>query len=237
MKILFLLLWFVLSSAHSMNITARSWIETDIHGNLIQGYNASEVRSIASITKLMTAMVVIDSNQDMNQKIGRYSREDLIQLVLVKSDNRAATALCKAFPGGYKECIRLMNAKAASLAMYNTVFVDSTGISSLNRSTAIELLQLVIEASKYPAIVKASQTPVLYLKPGKQTLSFRNTNPLVGQRQDIIVSKTGTTTAAGGCIVMMVDTVYGKRIIVVLGSKAGKRIPEAEFIAVNTRSN
>ena len=235
MKKFLLVFWLMCGNAFSMSITAQSWIETDIDGNLIQGFNVSEVRSIASITKLMTAMVVIDSNQDMNQKIGRYSRGDLIQLALVKSDNNAATALCKAFPGGYQECIKQMNARAESLAMFNTRFVDSTGISSFNRSNALELLQLVIESSKYPAIVKASQTPVLYLRSGKHTHSFKNTNPLIGQRHDFIISKTGTTTAAGGCIVLMVDTIHGKRLVIVLGSKTGKRIPEAESIALNTK--
>jgi len=89
----------------------------------------------------------------------------------------------------------------------------------------------VFESSHYPEIVKASQTAILNIQTGKKTQSFNNTNPIVGKRHNFIVSKTGTTNAAGGCIVMMIDTDKGRRIVIVLGSKNGKvRIPEAEYI-------
>jgi D-alanyl-D-alanine endopeptidase (penicillin-binding protein 7) len=105
----------------------------------------------------------------------------------------------------------------------------------MNISTALDLLSLVFEASNYPEIVKASQTAVLSIKVGKKTLHFNNTNPIVGKRHNFIISKTGTTNAAGGCIVMMLDTNVGRRIVILLGSKDGKvRIPEAEFIALYT---
>jgi D-alanyl-D-alanine carboxypeptidase len=101
----------------------------------------------------------------------------------------------------------------------------------MNISTALDLLRLVFEASHYSEITQASRTAVLTIKSGKQSQSFNNTNPIVGKRHSFIVSKTGTTNAAGGCIVMMVDTDVGRRIVIVLGSKNGKvRIPEAEFI-------
>ena len=235
MKSLVLIVLLFVSNAFAVNITAQSWLETDDKGNLIEGSNITEVRSIASITKLMTVMAVIDSNPNMQEKIGKYTREQLIQMALVKSDNNAAKALCDNFPGGRFECIKYMNSKAIYLGMLRTKFVEPTGLSPMNISTALDLLRLVFESSHYPEIVKASQTAVLTVKTGKQIQTFNNTNPIVGKRHNFIVSKTGTTNAAGGCIVMMVDTEVGRRIVIVLGSKNGKaRIPEAEFIALQS---
>ena len=231
MKALIFSTLLLVSNAFAVNITAHSWLETDDQGNLIEGSNITEVRSIASITKLMTVMAVIDSNPNMQEKIGKYTREQLIQMALVRSDNNAAKALCDNFPGGRFECIKYMNSKAIYLGMLRTKFVDPTGLSPMNISTALDLLRLVFESSHYPEIVKASQTAVLTIKTGKQVQTFNNTNPIVGKRYSFIVSKTGTTNAAGGCIVMMLDTDVGRRIVIVLGSKNGKvRIPEAEYI-------
>lgn len=221
------------SNAFAVNITAQSWLETDDQGNLIEGYNITEVRSIASITKLMTVMAVLDLKQDLQEKIGKFTRGQLVQLALVKSDNDAAKALCDNFPGGRFECIRFMNEKANYLGMYRTKFVEPTGLSPMNISTALDLLKLVFEARHYPEIVKASQTPVLNIQIGNKVLSFRNTNPVIGKRYNFIVSKTGSTNAAGSCIVVMVDTDIGRRIVILLGAKAGKRLPEAEYIVYN----
>ena len=231
MRALILSVLLFASNAFAVNVTAQSWLETDDQGNLIEGYNITEVRSIASITKLMTVMAVIDNNQNMQEKLGKYTREQHIQLALVKSDNNSAKVLCDNFPGGRFECVRYMNEKANYLGMLRTKFVEPTGLSPMNISTALDLLRLVFESSHYPDIVKASQTAILNIQTGKKTQSFNNTNPIVGKRHIFIVSKTGTTNAAGGCIVMMVDTDKGRRIVIVLGSKNGKvRIPEAEYI-------
>ena len=221
------------SNAFAVNITAQSWLETDDQGNLIEGSNITEVRSIASITKLMTVMAVLDLKQDLQEKIGKFTRGQLVQLALVKSDNDAAKALCDNFPGGRFECIRFMNEKANYLGMYRTKFVEPTGLSPMNISTALDLLKLVFEARHYPEIVKASQTPVLNIQVGNKVLSYRNTNPVIGKRYNFIVSKTGSTNAAGSCIVVMVDTDLGRRIVILLGAKAGKRLPEAEYIVYN----
>ena len=231
MRALILSALLFVSNAFAVNITAHSWLETDYQGNLIEGSNITEVRSIASITKLMTVIAVIDNNQNMQEKLGKYTREQHIQLALVKSDNNSAKILCDNFPGGRFECIRYMNEKAQYLGMYRTKFVEPTGLSPMNISTALDLLSLVFETSHYPEIVKASQTAILNIQTGKKTQSFNNTNPIIGKRHIFIVSKTGTTNAAGGCIVMMVDTDKGRRVVIVLGSKNGKvRIPEAEYI-------
>ena len=231
MRLLFLILTLLTSNVFAFSMSAQSWLETDEQGNLLEGYNITEVRSIASITKLMTVIAVLDNKQDMQEKIGKYTRGQLVQLALVKSDNDAAKALCEKFPGGRFECIRYMNEKANYLGMLRTKFVEPTGLSPMNISTALDLLRLVFEASHYPEIVRASQTPVLNIQIGNKILSYRNTNPIVGKRYNFIVSKRGTTIAAGGCIVVMVDTDVGRRIIILLGAKNGKvRIPEVEYL-------
>ena len=158
MRLLVLIIALLASNAFAFNITAQSWLETDDQGNLIEGYNITEVRSIASITKLMTVIAVLDSKQDMQEKIGKFTRGQLVQLALVKSDNDAAKALCDKFPGGRFECIRYMNEKANYLGMLRTKFVEPTGLSPMNISTALDLLRLVFEASHYPEIIRASQT-------------------------------------------------------------------------------
>lgn len=213
-------------------VTAQSWLVADGDGRIIQSENTKQVRSIASITKLMTAMVILDAKQDLNEKIGLYTRKELIQLALVHSDNHAAKALCEHYSEGYVKCIFMMNHKAHTLGLSDTKFSDSTGLGVFNVSTAEELVTLVREAQNYPLIVESSKMSQVKIKVKKKWLIFNNTNPIIGKRHDFIVSKTGYINAAGGCIVMMLDTDIGRRIVVVLGSKSTKtRIPEAEFLA------
>jgi D-alanyl-D-alanine endopeptidase (penicillin-binding protein 7) len=215
----------------SMPITARSWAVAKEDGSLITGENTNKVRPIASITKLMTVMIVLDAKQDLNETIKPYTRKQLIQLAIVNSNNAATETLCRKYPGGYKQCISDMNKKAQSLGLNNTKFRDATGLNRKNVSTAEELIKIVQEAHKYDEIKEASKINVLELKPNKRWIKFKNTNPEAGKNQDIIVSKTGFTNPAGGCIVMMVNTEIGRRIVVVLGSKnTHTRIPEAEYL-------
>jgi D-alanyl-D-alanine carboxypeptidase len=233
MKSILLLALLITSNAFSMAVTAHSWLVADGNGKIIQGENIEESRSIASITKLMTAMVIIDAGQNPKEKLGKFTREQHIQLALVKSSNESAILLCDKYPGGKPNCIRDMNQKAIALNMPDTKFVEASGLSPMNISTAKDLLELVFAASYYPEIVEASKTSQVKIQIKKKWLFFNNTNPIIGKRHNFIVSKTGTTNAAGGCIVMMFDTDIGRRVVVVLGSKNGKtRIPEAEFIAL-----
>lgn len=214
------------------NVTAKSWVVADGEGNILQSERSKEVRSIASISKLVTAMIVLDAKQDLEQKIGQYTRGQLLEITLVKSDNKAAQTLCDNYVGGHTECVRAMNRKAKSLGLENTSFLEPTGLSVWNMSTAEELVKIVVAASNYPEIVEASQLNEVKIQLRKKWLVFHNTNPIIGKKYKFIVSKTGYIRASGGCIVMMLDTDVGKRIIVVLGSKDTKtRIPEAEFIA------
>ena len=224
----------IASPALAVKLTASSWIVADGSGNVIQSENPYEIRSIASISKLMTAMIVLDARQDLDEYIKPYTRRELIQLALVKSDNHAADDLCNHYIGGRTSCVVAMNTKARELGLPNTHFTEPTGLSIMNVSTARELVTLVQAAQRYPEIVQASQSSQVKIQIKKKWLIFKNTNPIIGKRHNFIVSKTGYIKASGGCIVMMLDTDVGRRIVVVLGSKnTHTRIPEAEFIAEN----
>ena len=222
------------------NLTAQAWLVADSNGKVLEGSNMNEVRSIASITKLMTAMVVLDSGQSLTEVIPKklynkqLTRETLIDLAIVKSDNNAAKMLCDYYPGGYKSCVEAMNAKAVSLQMNHSAFTDPTGRFHTNVSTAEDLIKLVFAASQYPLIVEASNMDAVRWPVGKKkTAEFRNTNSLVGNGYKFLVSKTGFINKAGGCIVMMIDTAKGIRAVVLLGSKNTKtRIPEAKMLSM-----
>jgi len=229
--------------AQTPAITAQSWLVADGNGKIINGTHTTDVRSIASITKLMTAMVVLDSGQSLTDTIPKklhnkiLSRQTLLDLAIVKSDNEAAKMLCDYYPGGISKCVDAMNEKALSLGMLSTRFTDPTGRFHTNESTAEDLIKLVLAASKYHPIVEASNmASVRWSTAKKKIAEFRNTNSLVGSSYNFIVSKTGYINKAGGCIVMMLETANGIRTVVLLGSKNTKtRIPEAEKLAQLTQ--
>ncbi len=240
-KKLLITLLFLSSSAYAtQSLTAQAWLVADSNGKILEGSNTTEVRSIASITKLMTAMVVLDSGQSLTEIIPKklynkqLTREILIDLAIVKSDNNAAKMLCDYYPGGYKSCVEAMNVKATMLQMNNSTFTDPTGRFHTNVSTAEDLIKLVFAASQYPLIVEASNMDaVRWQLNKKKTAEFRNTNSLVGNGYRFLVSKTGFINKAGGCIVMMMDTANGIRTVVLLGSKNTKtRIPEAKMLSM-----
>jgi D-alanyl-D-alanine endopeptidase (penicillin-binding protein 7) len=220
----------LLNTAYAKDITATSWLVTDYKGKIIDGENYQEIRPIASVTKLMTAMVILDVGQSLDEKIGTYTRRDLVHLMITHSDNRAATTLCEKYPGGKLDCVRAMNHKARMLGLSNTKYTDSTGLGVFNISTAEELVDIVLEAAKYPEIIAASKSTTT-VQNKKRLVSVNNTNPITRKRNDIIVSKTGWIRASGGCLVMLVDTDLGQRVVVVLNSKTIKtRIPDAEYL-------
>lgn len=217
-------------------VTAKSWLVADDSGTIVQSSNPDQVRSIASISKLMTVMIVLDRQQDLNETIGKFTRQQLIEMALVKSDNKAAQDLCENYPGGKTACVYALNSKARFLEMSSTNFVEPTGLSVMNVSTARDLIKLVQAASQYQEINRAAETSEVKIKIRKKWFVFHNTNPIIGKRHKFIVSKTGYINASGGCIVLMLDTEIGKRIVIVLGSKnTHTRIPEAEFIFENTK--
>jgi D-alanyl-D-alanine carboxypeptidase len=217
------------------DLTARSWLVTDIDDKILGGKNIQDLRPIASITKVFTVLTVMSAKQDLNQFI-RYNnlmvtRQDLIEMAMVRSDNRAAELLCKNYIGGYGNCIGDMNVNAARWGLTNTTLVDATGLLPGNISTAEDLLKLLHLAEKNYLIVNAAKKTKVEIRVKKKWYIFKQTNPLIGHKHEFVVSKTGTTNAAGGCIILTVHTERGIRRVVILGSKSGRtRIPEAEFI-------
>jgi len=123
-----------------------------------------EHRSIASITKLMTAMVVLDAHQNLDEYIKPYTRRELLQLAIVHSDNRASETLCQKYPGGRLACIKAMNEKAHNLGMLDTRFIDPTGLGVMNSSTAYDLIKMVRAAELYPEITAASKMSEVKIK-------------------------------------------------------------------------
>ncbi len=228
------------SSQNLHLITAQSWLVADGNGKKIDGNNTGQIRSIASITKLMTVMIVLDANQDLDEIIStkhlgkKLSRRDLISLAVVKSDNTAAKILCEKYTTGLQGCVLAMNEKAKSLEMSDTHFIEPTGLYNDNVSTAEDLVKLVIAASKYPIIVEDSNKDKVTIPMSKKKVAyFTNTNRLVHEGHNFVVSKTGWIRASGGCIVMMMQTAQGIRTVILLGSKNTKtRIPEAKFLAL-----
>ena len=116
------------SAAKPVSITAPSWLVADSSGKIIQGENTKDVRSIASISKLMTAMIVLDAKQDLDEYLKPYTRRELIQLTLVHSDNKAAKILCNNYPGGKSSCVRALNTKANLLSLPVPKLVPPSGL-------------------------------------------------------------------------------------------------------------
>ncbi|ELY5826684.1 D-alanyl-D-alanine endopeptidase [Cronobacter turicensis] len=183
------------------------------------------LRPIASITKVMTAMVVLDASLPLDEMLtvdishtpemkgiysrvrlnSQISRKNMLLLALMSSENRAAASLAHHYPGGYDAFIRAMNAKAKALGMRNTRFVEPTGLSIHNVSTARDLTKLLIATKQYPLIGQLSTTReemATFANPA-YTLPFRNTNHLVYRDNwNIQLTKTGFTNAAGHCLMM-----------------------------------
>lgn len=218
------------------DLTAKSWLVADADNKILASKDTTTVRSIGSITKIMTVLAVLESQPLMDQTLTyskqlRLTRQELIDITLVRSDNRAADILCTNYPGGYKKCIQAMNDLAIKYDMNNTRFADASGLMAGNVSTSEDLLKLLNVAEKNYLIVSAARKTDVKIQIKRKWLIFKNTNPLIGHRHKFIVSKTGTTNAAGGCIILTVETERGLRRVVVLGSRNGRtRIPEAEFI-------
>jgi len=216
--------------------------------------NAEMIVPIASITKLMTAMIVLDAKQNLDEPVmidsadidtlknsrsrlpvgTAFRREDLMRLALMASDNRAASALGRTYPGGMSAAVEAMNAKARSIGLQSTHFVDPTGLAPGNVASAQDLAMMVAEASKHPQIREFSTAPELFvtLPNSKHTMGFNNTNALVkSQGWNIGVSKTGFINEAGKCLVM--QAVIGNNpVIIVLMDSWGKltRIGDANRV-------
>ena len=252
MRYAIFILTLIFSLTARADITARSWIVSDARGNTISEKESLRVQPIASITKLMTVLIVLRAEQPKDEiikldwqqakfyhtrlprSVKSLTRDQLIDLALVKSDNFAAEHLCLNYPGGKSNCVLQMNQEAERLGMIHTHFDEATGLDEDNVSTAYDLVKLVLEASKYPDITDAGGNPVVKINVKKHWWEFRNTNPLVKENGAIRVSKTGYIHQSGGCIALLVDTDVGPRVIVLLGSRnTHTRIPEAQQLILN----
>lgn len=214
--------------------------------------NSQAVLPIASLTKLMTAVVVTEANLPSNEmltvteddvdteknsrsrlRVGTtLSREEMLHLALMSSENRAAHALGRAYPGGLEAFVAAMNRKAHELGMNDTHYVEPTGLSSRNQSSARDLATLVQAAQQYPIIREFSTSPQYEVELGHRPAQFHTTNALVrNPAWDIILQKTGFINEAGRCMVMQAR-MAGRKLIMVFLDSAGKysRIGDAERV-------
>lgn len=214
--------------------------------------NADVVLPIASLTKLMTALVIAQAklpldelvilNQDdvdtekrspSRLKVGtQLTRGEMLHLVLMASENRAAHALGRTYPGGTEAFVAAMNATAETLNMHDSSFVEATGLSSLNRSSARDLVTLARAAHEHPIIRDMSVSPKAKMEIGRRNLQFNNTNRLVRRADwDIGLQKTGYIAEAGRCLVMQVNFA-GRSLIMVFLDSVGKysRLGDAERV-------
>ena len=228
-----------LRSASAMVINAE--------GNVIYGKDIDTIRPIASITKLMTAMVILDSSLDLNEKItvtkadrdlvqltgsrleygASLPRREMILISIMASENRAATALGRTFPGGMKTFVAQLNKKALELGMSNSHFADPAGLNPENTSTARDLMKMLTAAENYSLIKQASTTTRIEVRPYSKRgpLVYGNTNRLLkNQTWDIALSKTGYINEAGRCLVMQAN-IEGEWVSIVLLNSFGKLTP------------
>jgi serine-type D-Ala-D-Ala endopeptidase (penicillin-binding protein 7) len=234
--------------------SSKALVINQLTGEIIYAKNTGLATPIASITKLMTAMVTLDAGQSFDEMIyvsdqdvdyvkgtssrlsigAGLSRGDMLQLALMASENRAASAIGSNYPGGKYAFVKAMNAKAKLLGLVHTRFVDPTGLDSENVSTAEDLAKLVQAAYQYPEIRLATTSPSheVYMEGREYAVNFNNTNGLVrtGEWQ-IGLSKTGYISEAGRCLVMQA-TIAGEPMIVVLLDSNGKltRIGDANRV-------
>ena len=236
-----------LGSANALVLDANA-------GQPIYAKDADTVTPIASVTKLMTAMVVLDAAQSLDEPIavgigdvdllkGSHSRlrlgaelprREMLRLALMASENRAASSLGRNYPGGTDACVEAMNRKAQLLGMSRTRFADPTGLSSDNVSTASDLALMVKAAAGYELIRDATTTASHYVEvqPLGTVLGFSNTNSLVRAGQwDIQVSKTGFIREAGKCLVMLAN-IASRPVIIVLLDSYGRLTRVADAVRV-----
>ncbi|MRT54754.1 D-alanyl-D-alanine endopeptidase [Enterobacteriaceae bacterium RIT693] len=233
------------AASAGQEIASGSAMIVDLQTNkILYSSHPDLVRPIASITKLMTAMVVLDAHLPMDEMLkvdishtpemkGIYSRvrlnseisrKNMMLLALMSSENRAAASLAHHYPGGYDAFIRAMNAKAKSLGMIHTRYVEPTGLSIENVSTASDLTKLLIATQKYPLLGQLSTTreDMATFRNPAYTLPFRNTNHLVyRQNWNIQLTKTGFTNNAGHCLVMR-TVISGRPVALVVLDAFGK---------------
>jgi D-alanyl-D-alanine endopeptidase (penicillin-binding protein 7) len=237
----------------SPDLRSHAYYIVDESGSkVLAARNAGVAAPIASITKLMTALVVLEAGQSLTEIVSitsadvtgtpgshsrlapgaRLSRADLLHLALMSSENRAAHALCRTYTGGMRACVRAMNEKAKSLGMTTARFVEPTGLSSDNVSSPADLARLVRAAAANPTIraYSTDRDHAVYAK--GRTLEYRSTNSLVDKPDwQVTVQKTGYIAEAGRCLVMQA-VIEGRDVVIVLLNSWGRltRIGDANRI-------
>ncbi|MDE2051496.1 MAG: D-alanyl-D-alanine endopeptidase, partial [Gammaproteobacteria bacterium] len=235
------------------NLRSSEALVMDVTDHKVLYARKADVRvPIASITKLMTTLVVSEARQPLNETLqvtsadraigrGAYSRlavgtrltrAQLFHLALMASENRAAHALARNYPGGLTACIAAMNAKARALGMTHTHFVEPTGLSSQDTSTPDDLAKLVMAASQSPVIRLYSTSRGYTIRSGRRMVAYHNTDLLVSRRSwHIVVQKTGFTDAAGHCLVMQA-VIDHRTVVMVLLDSWGKytRVADARRV-------
>jgi D-alanyl-D-alanine endopeptidase (penicillin-binding protein 7) len=210
-------------------------------GKILLEKNANIVVPIASLTKLMTAMVVLDAKPDMDAEINidqidvdtlkhsrsrvpvgaTISRHDVLQLALMSSDNRAAASLARTYKGGPTAFSAAMKAKIKALGMTHTVIEEPTGLSPNNMSTAADMIKMAEAAAAYPDIGRITTSTRDTIRINGREVEYRNTNRLVGAKGwDIGLSKTGYTNEAGRCLIMRIKTAGKNATLVLLNARA-----------------
>lgn len=257
-KIKFLLLSLVLIAGNtwaktkvSKDIEPSIWVYNITRDRVEYAYNSEAIRPIASLTKIMTAMVALDYDKDLSRtlKLSRrvssnlpqqsYNRWQLLQAMLVRSDNAAAETLANDYPGGRTAFIARMNIQAQEWGMTQTKFEDPTGLSANNISTVAEIASMMETSSGYWLIQDVSTRKQIAVetkfKKRVQTVSLKNTNSsLLFEFDNIVVSKTGLTSKAGWCVGLVVDQRRQQYAIVVLGAKTKQeRIRTVEKVMYN----
>jgi len=213
----------------------------DDTGKVLIEKNSNNVVPIASLTKLMTAMVVLDAKQDMDAPISidkvdvdvlkhstsrvpvgaTISRRDVLQLALMSSDNRAAASLARTYVGGPEAFKAAVKAKIAALGMTQTMIEEPTGLSPNNKSTAADLVKMAAAASAYPEITRITTESKDIIKINGRNVEYHNTNRLVGAKGwDIGLSKTGYTQEAGRCLIMRIKSAGKNATLVLLNARA-----------------
>lgn len=228
-------------------LRSESALVLDPEGRVIYAKDPDSVRPIASITKLMTAVVILDAGLDLDERItvtradrdtikltgsrldygATLTRREMILLALMSSENRAAAALGRTFPGGPEAFVTRMNEKAAELGMANTRFADPAGLRPENLSTARDLATLLVAADTFPLIREATTTLDIEVRPWRDRgpLRYVNTNRLLKNASwNIELSKTGYLNESGRCLVMRA-TIEGEDLSIVLLDSFGKLTP------------
>jgi D-alanyl-D-alanine carboxypeptidase/D-alanyl-D-alanine endopeptidase (penicillin-binding protein 7) len=229
------------ATANAVNLGSKHALLIDEDsGAVMVEKNATDIVPIASLTKLMTAMVVLDAHPDMEQAVtitdddvdmlkhsssrvpvgASFTRATLLELALMSSDNRAAHALARSYPGGMDAFLVAVRNKAQALGLRRTNIEEPTGLSPHNTSTAVDLAQMAMAASRYPEIERITTSSAEMIDVDGEATQYRNTNRLVGnQGWDILMSKTGFTREAGRCLIMRVRAAGRHAIMVLLNAR------------------